>query len=344
MEMHNPPHPGEIIRERCLDALNLSVTDAAKGLGVTCKIFVGHFELPCRNISGNVSPFVKGLLAALLNIGYACKTRTICGNCAKRQNPCGLKIIHPALPVPMPDLFWQIPDLIYSLMKNFNQRPCLRPASWLFACAGKGVGAAQDAFGNPDIHQFAAAQFRAQRRYMFAGHRSAAPKTRALHRRRFHCCRQFPGCLGYPPLLMDFQAKRDDDHVVAIFRRKGCWGAISKSNHLWLRWRDPVYRSLRELAMSYFRDYAGNNRRNLWAYSVPFDLRRFDSRLWISGKESCWDVASALDISRHFPLITHKQAKNLRPCDQIETEANELTEHKKPRNMRKNKAKRKKLR
>ena len=69
---------------------------------------------------------------------------------------------------------------------------------------------------------------------------------------------------GEPPLVMDLTATREDsDHVVTLFRRDGCWGAISKSNHAWLRWRDPVYRSLRELAMSYFHEYFNKGRKTL---------------------------------------------------------------------------------
>jgi hypothetical protein len=169
----------------------------------------------------------------------------------------------------------------------------------------------------------------------------------ALRQRRAHCIEAAfiaaaaLWCNGEPPLLMDLQAHRDHDHVVTLFRRRGCWGAISKSNHVWLRWRDPVYRSLRELAMSYFHEYTGKGRRSLATYSVPFDLRRFESRLWIGGKEDCWDIGYALDESRHYRLVTPAQAKLLRACDPIEMKADKLAEFVKPRNTRKNKAKRK---
>ena len=82
----------------------------------------------------------------------------------------------------------------------------------------------------------------------------------ALRGRRAHCIEGafIAACAlwmnGEQPLLMDFQARGDDDHVIALFRQNGLWGAISKSNHIWLRWRDPVYRSPRELAMSYFHE------------------------------------------------------------------------------------------
>ena len=79
---------------------------------------------------------------------------------------------------------------------------------------------------------------------------------------------------GHPPLLLDFSAHQDMDHVIAPFRVNGKWGAISKTNYVCLRWRDPVYRSVRELAMSYFHEYAKGPRKTLRSYSKPYDLRR----------------------------------------------------------------------
>jgi len=83
---------------------------------------------------------------------------------------------------------------------------------------------------------------------------------------------------GEPPLLLDLKATRDYDHIVTLFRRNGCWGAISKTNHPVLRWRDPVYRSLRELAMSYFHEYCNKrHQKTLRSYSAAFDMRRLGS-------------------------------------------------------------------
>lgn len=132
---------------------------------------------------------------------------------------------------------------------------------------------------------------------------------------------------GQPPLLMDMKAEGDDDHVITLFRHKGFWGAISKSNHVWLRWRDPVYRTLRELAMSYFHEYTADPRKTLRSYSASFDLRRHDPKLWVTNPESCWDMAEALDESRHYPLITPAQAKRLRPRDKIEVCAGKLLQY-----------------
>lgn len=136
---------------------------------------------------------------------------------------------------------------------------------------------------------------------------------------------------GRRPLLMDMQAKGDDDHVITLFRHNDHWGAISKSNHVWLRWRDPVYRSLRELAMSYFHEYVSDPCKTLRTYSVPFDLRRCDPAQWVSGTESCWDIACALDEGRHYQLITSAQAKALRPRDRMEQQAGALLEYVEPR-------------
>ena len=137
---------------------------------------------------------------------------------------------------------------------------------------------------------------------------------------------------GEPPLLMDLKAEHDSDHVVALFRRKGCWGAISKTNHPILRWRDPVYRSLRELAMSYFHEYCNKRQqKTLRSYSAAFDLRRLDPATWVTQKKSCWELGWALDAARHFPLIERKQLKLLRLRDPLEREAQKLCLHKPPR-------------
>lgn len=133
---------------------------------------------------------------------------------------------------------------------------------------------------------------------------------------------------GDPPLLMDLTATSDDaDHVVALFRRNGCWGAISKSNHAWLRWRDPVYRSLRELAMSYFHEYFNKGRKTLRTYSASFDLRRCAPETWITGEESCWDVGAALDDARHYRLLAPSQMRWLMAPDATVMRADNLVQY-----------------
>ena len=132
---------------------------------------------------------------------------------------------------------------------------------------------------------------------------------------------------GDPPLLLDLTANKDSDHVIAVFKRGGCWGAISKSNHVWLRWRDPVYRSPRELAMSYFHEYTNNERKTLRGHSEAFDLRRFPVEQWVTGARHCWEIGAALDDHPHHRLITAAQARNLAPRDAFEMKADALVQH-----------------
>ena len=133
---------------------------------------------------------------------------------------------------------------------------------------------------------------------------------------------------GEPPLLMDMGAARGDvDHVVALFRRHGCWGAISKSNSPFLRYRDPIYRSLRELALSLFPQYVKKRRKTLRTYSVSFDLRRVESKLWVTHQGFCHDVVDALTASRHFAILPPGAERRLRPIDEIEARSNLLRDH-----------------
>ncbi len=132
---------------------------------------------------------------------------------------------------------------------------------------------------------------------------------------------------GDPPLVMDLTANGDSDHVIAVFRRFGCWGAISKSNHVWLRWRDPVYRSPRELAMSYFHEYTNRWRKSLRTYSRPIDLRRFPTKLWVTNGDDCWEVGAALCDYKHYRLITPAQARALMPRDATELRADNMVQY-----------------
>jgi hypothetical protein len=135
---------------------------------------------------------------------------------------------------------------------------------------------------------------------------------------------------GHKALLLDFQSKGDDDHVCALFRADGCWGAMSKSNSLWLRWRDPVYRTLRELAMSCFHEYVRDDRKTLRRISArPFDIGAYDPAYWITG-EQCWSMALEIDAAPHVDLITRAQASRLRRRDKLEVAANRLKDTKPP--------------
>jgi hypothetical protein len=110
--------------------------------------------------------------------------------------------------------------------------------------------------------------------------------------------------IGYPPLLLDLEAVRDDDHVLAIFRQRGHWGAIAKSNYSGLRFREPVYRTLRELAMSYFEHYYNlKKEKTLRNYSRPVNLRRFDATGWMTAEEDVWAVPEYLCTIAHTPLL-----------------------------------------
>src|SRR5438094_7661744 len=110
--------------------------------------------------------------------------------------------------------------------------------------------------------------------------------------------------IGHPPLLLDLEAVHDDDHVLAIFRLRGHWGAVAKSNYSGLRYREPVYRTLRELVMSYFEHYYNLKReKTLRNYSRPVNLRRFDAIAWMTAEEDVWTVPEYLCTIRHTPLF-----------------------------------------
>jgi hypothetical protein len=145
---------------------------------------------------------------------------------------------------------------------------------------------------------------------------------RVLRERKAHCMEGalFGAAalrlLGYPPLLLDLEAVRDDDHVLAIFRRDGCWGAIAKSNYSGLRYREPVYRGLRELAMSYFEHYYNPRReKTLRNYSRPVNLRRFDSIRWMTAGEDVWAIPEYLATIRHTPLVAPRAERRLARVD-----------------------------
>ena len=136
---------------------------------------------------------------------------------------------------------------------------------------------------------------------------------------------------GEPPLLLDLKAEQDVDHVVALFRRRGCWGAISKTNSIGLRGRDPVYRTLRELAMSYLHEYCNKReRKTLRSYSLPLDLRRIDARIWMNGEHGAWKIVDHLEALRHFRLVSRAQAKLLTRRDPLERRAAALAQYREP--------------
>lgn len=122
--------------------------------------------------------------------------------------------------------------------------------------------------------------------------------------------------LGYPPLLWDLEADNDTDHVLAVYRERGHWGAIASSNYAGCRGREPVYRSLRELAMSYFNDYFNlRGMRSLRRFSRPVDLSHFDDRGWMTAEGSVWFIAEHLCEIPHTPLLRPGMAARLSLID-----------------------------
>jgi hypothetical protein len=157
------------------------------------------------------------------------------------------------------------------------------------------------------------------------GGETARSPRRVLESREAHC---FEGALfaaaalrrrGHAPLVVQLRAVRDDDHVLAVFRERpgaGCWGAVAKSNYSGLRFRSPVYRSLRELVMSYFDVYYNlEGEKSLRSFSRPVDLSRFDARGWEAAQEGLWDVSTYLATRRFTTLLTRGQERALTSMD-----------------------------
>ncbi|HTW31703.1 MAG TPA: hypothetical protein VMD76_08500 [Candidatus Sulfotelmatobacter sp.] len=117
---------------------------------------------------------------------------------------------------------------------------------------------------------------------------------------------------GYPPLVLDLEAVQDTDHVIAIYRQDGCWGSLAKSNYSGCLSRQPIYRTLRELALSYFDTYFNLRReRTLRRYSVPVNLKRFDAQHWMTTDEDVWFIVYHLFDTKHYSLLTKAQEKKL---------------------------------
>jgi hypothetical protein len=122
---------------------------------------------------------------------------------------------------------------------------------------------------------------------------------------------------GYPPLIIDLEAEHDTDHVIAVYRVDGHWGSIAKSNYTGCRGREPVYRSLRELAMSYFNIYFNMRReRTLRTFSLPVNLARFDQRQWMTTEKPIWFIVDYLFEIHHYKLLRPRMAKCLHRVDE----------------------------
>ncbi|MDQ5962124.1 MAG: hypothetical protein QG669_517 [Patescibacteria group bacterium] len=134
---------------------------------------------------------------------------------------------------------------------------------------------------------------------------------------------------GHTPYILDLKttrSKKDSDHVVALFKEHGHWGAISKTSHAVLRFREPIYKTLRELVLSYFHEYfLDDGTKTLRSYSKPFNLKSLGTK-WIVSDEDLWEIGATLDECVHYPLIP-KQLKKLRKADPIEISAGKLVEN-----------------
>lgn len=135
--------------------------------------------------------------------------------------------------------------------------------------------------------------------------------------------------IGFPPLIFDLEADRDTDHVVAIFKVRGYWGAVAKSNFSGCRYREPVYRTLRELALSYFNIYFNlRGERTLRRYSRPVNLARFDHLHWMTSEKPIWFIAEHLVDIPHIPLLKPAMVKRLTRVDS-RTMRGEMVGHRK---------------
>lgn len=168
----------------------------------------------------------------------------------------------------------------------------------------------------------------------FATHGEYLSPRRVLHEWKAQC---MEGAMlaatalrlsGHKPLVMDLKTARgDEDHVVAVFQIDGHWGAISKTNHGVLRYREPIYKNIRELALSYFHEYfLQDGRKTLRSYSEPVDLSRFDARGWMTSEEDVHYIPDYIDRVKHSPLLTRAQVARLRKADVIERKMGALTE------------------
>jgi hypothetical protein len=162
--------------------------------------------------------------------------------------------------------------------------------------------------------------------YQYAN--TAWSPLRVLRERKGHC---LEGALlaaaalrvnGHAPLVMDLEAVHDDDHVIALYREHGLWGSIAKSNFAGLRFRAPIYRTLRELALSYFEQYYNLRReRTLRFYSKPLNLARLDARHWMTSEDDVWCVPELLIGAQHYPLFPDKVGRALPRLDRRSFEA-----------------------
>jgi hypothetical protein len=133
--------------------------------------------------------------------------------------------------------------------------------------------------------------------------------------------------------LMDIRSlPSDHDHVVTLFKQRGLWGAISKTNHAILRWRDPIYRSPRELAMSFAHEYClPGGKKSMLEFSTPFSLTRFAPARWLTADDDLFWLMDKLDEAPHSPVASPQALHNRRRSSKIELLAQDIVEWKRPR-------------
>ena len=123
---------------------------------------------------------------------------------------------------------------------------------------------------------------------------------------------------GEPPLILDLEAVFDDDHVLAVYRRNGLWGSIARSNYSGLRFREPLFRSVRDLVLSYVEAYFNLRRqKTLRRYSRPFDLSTFDRLDWMTTEENLWEIPNRLVGIRHYRLLSRAQERSLSSVSRV---------------------------
>ena len=128
---------------------------------------------------------------------------------------------------------------------------------------------------------------------------------------------------GEEPLLLDLvSVEEDDDHVVTLYKRNGHWGAISKTNHPGLQYRDPIYKTIRELAVSYFHEWYFfiDGIKTLRTYSKPLNLKKLGSE-WITAEGDLWFIDSWLEKLPHYRLFPKENQKFIRNARWFERQA-----------------------
>lgn len=134
---------------------------------------------------------------------------------------------------------------------------------------------------------------------------------------------------GKRPLLLNLKVDtRDDDHIVALFKENGYWGAISKTNHAVLRYRDPVYKTVRELAMSYFHEYflVKNGEKTMLGYS-KVSMNRFGNT-WVTREDDMWDIAEYIYDAPYIHVLPKGSIRYIRDASSVEQKAADIPEYK----------------